>query len=61
MADFGEEKHQYPVHHDSAGDGNITGLRKSSAVAVGEAAALYGDVEIAESKNSNIGVFMNEC
>lgn len=58
MATFDEEKHQYAVDdHGSPGydhgdhrKGSITGL-KDGGVAVGEAAALYGDVETAESKS----------
>lgn len=58
MATFDEEKHQYAVNdqgspgydHGDHRKGSITGL-KEGGVAVGEAAALYGDVETAESKS----------
>ncbi|KAM0719586.1 hypothetical protein Q7P37_003716 [Cladosporium fusiforme] len=50
MADRDEEKHQYAVHNNDGSPDrrpSITGLGKDS-VAVGEAAALYGDVKTAE-------------
>lgn len=51
MADPDKEKHPSSIDHNGSQDRGhpIAGFLENS-VAVGEAAALYGDVETAESK-----------
>jgi hypothetical protein len=50
MATFDEEKHQYAIGQSSPTYDDHD-IRKGSVTAVGEAAALYGSVEDAESKS----------
>jgi hypothetical protein len=51
MATFDEEKHQYAIDGQSSPTYEDHDVRKGSVTAVGEAAALYGSVEDAESKS----------
>ena len=51
MATFDEEKHQYAIDGQSSPTYEDHDVRKGSVTAVGEAAAIYGSVEDAESKS----------
>lgn len=50
MADFDEEEHQYDIRHDGSPDRKPSIAMHTGTIAKGEAAALYGDVETAESE-----------
>lgn len=54
MADPDKEKHPSSIDHNDSHDREhpVTGLLENN-VAVGEAAALYGDLETAESMRSD--------